>query len=227
MPTPSTPAFRYVHPDAIVQTCTRTESDGTQLRFQCPLCGGKASFNTVKRIGRCFVCEGIIRLHNKYDRSPIGELFSDLPPHCRIATQVSDDVSTRADIETRPLSQPSIDYITSRGVDLEVVKRFGLLEETTYRNGVYLAWPTADGNYELRATFPTMVEKVTPKGHQKHFTLAKLAPDTSTCIVCEGLFSALAYAQLFQRFDAWYVILNLSVSWHGCRPETDTSSVRH
>jgi hypothetical protein len=114
---------------------------------------------------------------------------------------------------TRPLSQASIDYIASRGIDLEVVQQFGLLQETMYRDGIYLAWPTDAGDYELRATFPAELAKVTPKGHKKHFTLAKLTPETSTCIVCEGIFSALAYAQLFQRYDAWYVILN-SVSNH-------------
>ncbi|WP_410967251.1 hypothetical protein, partial [Salmonella sp. SAL4436] len=54
---------------------------------------------------------------------------------------------------------------------------------------------------------------MTPKGHQKHFTLAKLIPAPTTCIVCEGIFSAMAYAQLFQRYDVWYVILNSVSNW--------------
>ena len=172
------------------------------------MCKGKASYSTIERVGRCFACEGIIKLHSTYNDMPVEELFKDLPPGLRLSTRQTDKEASRIELVTRPLSQTAIAYITSRGIDLEVVHRFGLLEETTYRDGIYLAWPTSAGNYELRATFPTTWEKLTPQGHQKHFTLAKLTPETSTCIVCEGMFSAMAYAQLFNRYDAWYVILN-------------------
>ena len=88
--------------------------------------------------------------------------------------------------------------------------RFGLLAETTYRGRPYLAWPTRDRDYELRAIGPVEPgwEKITPRGHHKYFSLASLTPHATTCIVCEGIFSALAYAQLLPRDDAWDVILN-------------------
>ena len=94
-----------------------------------------------------------------------------------------------------------------------MVERFGCLTETTYHGGRYLAWQTCNGDYELRATFPTSQAKITPQGHQKHVSLVRLTPDTTTCIVCEGMFSALAYAQLFPREDVWYVILNSVSNW--------------
>ena len=203
----SSKSYQYVHPEEIVETFTHTESGGTQLIFSCPMCEGKASYSTVERIGRCFVCQGIIKLHNKYDSISIEEIFSDLPQQFHISTRKKRD---RVEIVTRPLGQQSIDYITSRGIDLEIVQRFGLLEETTYHGGLYLAWQTYAGDYEIRATFPTtkIWRTRTYDGHHKHFTLAKLTPETSTCIVCEGMFSAMAYAQLFNRYDAWYAILN-------------------
>jgi hypothetical protein len=200
--------YQYIHPDEMIDTYSHTESDGTQLIFTCPLCGAKASFSTVERVGRCFVCEGILKLHGKYDDMAITELFGDLAPRLPICTEAVGKEPHRTVIATRPLSKTAYAYITSRGIDLKTVHRFDLLEETLFRDGIYLAWPTYAGDYELRATFPTEWEKVTPKGHKKHFTLAKLTPEPSTCIVCEGLFSALAYAQLFNRYDAWYVVLN-------------------
>jgi hypothetical protein len=170
------------------------------------MCGEKASYSTVERVGQCFVCGRITKLHSKYDDIPVDALFSDLPQHFRISTRKKRD---RVEIVTRPLSQQSISYITSRGIHLEVVQRFGLLEETTYHGGIYLAWSNQAGNYEIRATFQTeKYGKMTPAGQDKHFTLAKLVPEASTCIVCEGIFSALAYAQLCNRYDVWYVILN-------------------
>jgi hypothetical protein len=119
-------------------------------------------------------------------------------------------VTDRTEIITRPLSQSAWVYIDSRGIDPAVVDRFGLLEETTYRDMLYLAWPTSPGNYELRAASPTANQwaKMTPKGHQKSFSLVRLIPQATTCVITEGLFSALSHAQLTQRFEAWYVILN-------------------
>src|SRR2546422_508529 len=80
---------------------------------------------------------------------------------------------------------------------------------------LYLAWRTYQGDYELRATFAAERgrEKITPRGHHKHFSLVMLNPKATTCIVCEGLFSALAHAQLFPREDVWYVILNSVTNW--------------
>jgi hypothetical protein len=205
--------YRYIHPAEIIETCRRTESDSKQLVFSCPLCGAKASFSTVERVGRCFACTGIIKLHTKYDPIPVGELFQDLATRFPISTSDTKDQGARVDIVTQPLSQTSLAYVTSRGIALKVVERFGVLQETMYHDGVYLAWQTYAGDYELRATFPTTLSKMTPKGHQKHFTLVKLVPAPTTCIVCEGIFSAMAYAQLFQRYDVWYVILNSTSNW--------------
>src|SRR2546425_519390 len=96
-----------------------------------------------------------------------------------------------------------------------IVERFHCLAETTYHDGLYLAWKTYQGDYELRATFPAThgIEKITPSGHHKHFSLVQLTSEATTCIVCEGLFSALAHAQLFPRDEVWYVILNSVSNW--------------
>src|SRR5262249_14658619 len=178
--------YQYLHPAAIIETCSGTESDGTQLVFACPMCGHKASFSTLERVGRCFACTGIIKLHTKYDDHPVEDLFHDLTPRFHIASRATNEERSRVESMTRPLSQTSINYLTSRGIALQVVDRFGLLQETHYRDSIYLAWKTYAGDYELRATFPTQLNKVTPKGHQKHFTLAELTPEATTCIVCEG-----------------------------------------
>ena len=87
MPTlAATTNYRYIHPEAIVETCSRTESDGTQLIFACPMCGEKASFSTVERVGQCFLCAGTIKLHSTYDDTSIAALFGDLAPHLPLAT---------------------------------------------------------------------------------------------------------------------------------------------
>jgi Toprim-like len=203
--------YRYVHPEHIISTYICTDSDGTQLIFRCPMCpmyGEKASFSLIERVGRCFVCKGIIKLHSMYDNIPVEVLFKDLVQRTPVPTQGSDKPASRAKIVTRPLSQVSLEYIASRGIPMDVVQQFSVLAETTYYGNLYLAWRTSAGGYELRATFQTTWAKITPHGHPKAFTLVRLMPDASTCIVCEGLFSALSYAQLFPRLDAWYVILN-------------------
>jgi hypothetical protein len=203
--------YRYVHPEHIISTYICTDSDGTQLIFRCPMCpmyGEKASFSLIERVGRCFVCKGIIKLHSMYDNIPVEVLFKDLVQRTPVPTQGSDKPASRAKIVTRPLSQASLEYIASRGIPMDVVQQFSVLAETTYYGNLYLAWRTSAGGYELRATFQTKWAKITPHGHPKAFTLVRLMPDASTCIVCEGLFSALSYAQLFPRLDAWYVILN-------------------
>src|SRR5439155_20175641 len=56
-------------------------------------------------------------------------------------------------------------------------------------------------------------DKLTPRGHLKHVSLVRLTPEATLCIVCEGMFSALAYAQLFPRDEVWYVILNSVSNW--------------
>jgi hypothetical protein len=196
--------YRYIHPAHIRTTLKGTESAGTQLVFTCPLCGGTASFSTVLRVGHCLGCQGIIKLHTTYDSLPVEQLF---PTHQLAQTEPPAE-PTRASqvaIVTRPLSQAACDYITSRGIDLTIVERFNCLTETTYHDRLYLAWQTYQGDYELRATFPAVrgQDKITPRGHRKHFSLVMLTPDATTCIVCEGLFSALAHAQLFPRDDVW------------------------
>src|SRR5262245_7544541 len=117
--------YQYIHPAAIIETCSATESDGTQLLFACPMCDHKASFSTLERVGRCFACTGIIKLHTKYDSLPVEELFHALTARFPIATSPIQDGHTRVEIVTRPLSQTSIDYITSRGIALQGAERFG------------------------------------------------------------------------------------------------------
>ncbi len=202
--------YRYIDPHEICATYKGTESGDRQVLFACPHCGQKASFSIPERIGRCFVCGTIIKLHTMYDDTPLATLFSELPVDVPFTTQGETPPPTRVDVETRPLSSSAWDYITSRGIDRAIVERFGLLEETTYHGQPYLAWPTSAGDYELRAIsqVDTRWEKRTPRGHRKHFSLVPLTPHPTTCILCEGVFSALAYAQLRPRDDAWYVILN-------------------
>ena len=71
--------YRYVHPHEMLATALYWEARGTQLVFPCPMCHEKASFSTVERIGRCFVCQGIIKLHTTYDGTPLAQLFPTLP----------------------------------------------------------------------------------------------------------------------------------------------------
>ena len=71
----SPPQYQYVHPEQIGTTLKRIESHGTQLIFTCPLCGQTASFSTRERVGRCFSCHGIIKLHTTYDDLPVEHLF--------------------------------------------------------------------------------------------------------------------------------------------------------
>jgi hypothetical protein len=210
MGTPTNWSYCYVHSEAITTTFSHTESDGTQLVFDCPECQGKASFNPTKRVGHCFVCGRTIKLHTCYDRTPITELLVGITYTLAPERTSHDIVTVRTEIITRPLSQSAWAYIDARGIDPAVVERFGLLEETTYRDMLYLAWPTSPGNYELRAASPIQTHRVkmTPKGHQKSFSLVRLTPQATICVIGEGLFSVLSYAQLTQRLDAWYVILN-------------------
>jgi hypothetical protein len=210
MRTPTPQSYSYVHPEAITTTFSHTESDGTQLVFDCPVCQGTATFSLLKRVGWCYACRRTIKLHTCYKRTPIPQLFGPLVQHLSREHTGHDTVTDRTAIITRPLSQSAWAYIDSRGIAPDVVERFGLLEETTYRDRLYLAWPTSPGNYELRAASPTANQwaKMTPKGHEKSFSLARLTPQATTCVIGEGLFSALSYAQLTQRWDAWYVILN-------------------
>jgi hypothetical protein len=186
------------------------ESGRTQILFACPCCQGKASFSLPQRVGHCFVCRIVIKLHTVYDGTAIDTLFPALPVEVSPIAGETGRAATRSDLELRPLSPRAWDYITSRGIDPATVERFGLLEETTYYGRPYLAWPTYAGDYELRALSPVDPgwEKITPRGHHKHVSLVQGVPDATICMVCEGIFSALAYAQLHPRDDAWYVILN-------------------
>jgi hypothetical protein len=210
MSTPTKQSYSYVHPEAITMTFSHTESDGTQLVFACPVCQGTATFNPTKRVGWCYGCRRTIKLHSCYKRTPIPQLFGHITRELSVEHSGHDTVTDRIEILTRPLSHSAWAYIDSRGIAPTVVERFGLLEETTYYGVLYLAWPTSPGNYELRAASPTQTHraKMTPRGHEKSFSLARLIPQATTCVINEGLFSALAYAQLTQRFEAWYVILN-------------------
>jgi hypothetical protein len=210
MSTSTTRSYSYVHPEAITTTFSHTESEGTQLVFDCPECQGTATFSLIKRVGWCYACRRTIKLHTCYKRTPIPQLFGHIVQHLSREHSGHDTVTDRTAIITRPLSHSAWAYIDSRGIDPAVVERFGLLEETTYHGTLYLAWPTSPGNYELRAVGPTQTHraKITPKGHEKSFSLARLIPQATTCVISEGLFSTLSYAQLTQRLEAWYVILN-------------------
>jgi len=210
MTTTTTRSYCYVHPEAITTSFSHTEADGTQLVFACPVCQGTATFSLRKRVGWCYACRRTIKLHTCYKRTPLPQLLGPLVQHLAREHAGHDTVTDRTDIITRPLSQSAWVYIDSRGIDPDVVDRFGLLEETTYHDMLYLAWPTSLGNYELRIASPTANQwaKVTPKGHEKSFSLVRLLPQATTCVISEGLFSALSYAQLTKRWDAWYVILN-------------------
>jgi len=73
------PSYRYVHPHELLDTVRSRKARGSQLVFPCPMCHEKASFSTVERIGRCFVCQGIIKLHTTYDGTPLAQLFPTLP----------------------------------------------------------------------------------------------------------------------------------------------------
>jgi hypothetical protein len=204
------PGYRYIHPDQMYDTYQGMESGRTQLLFACPHCQGKATFSLPQRVGHCFVCGIIIKLHSMYDGTAIDILFPALPVEVSPIAGDTGRTATRIDLELRPLSPAAWDYITSRGIARSTVERFGLLVETTYYGRPYLAWPTCAGDYELRALgqVETGREKITPRGHHKHVSLVQGVPHTTICIVCEGLFSALAYAQIHPQDDAWYVILN-------------------
>jgi hypothetical protein len=71
MGTSTSRPFRYVHPEDILATRQGTDSEHTQLLFTCPMCEQKATFSLIKRIGHCFVCGGIIKLHTTYDTVPM------------------------------------------------------------------------------------------------------------------------------------------------------------
>ena len=67
MGTPTDRSYCYVHPEAITTTFRHTESEDTQLVFDCPVCQGKATCNPTNRAGWCYACLRTIKLHTCYD----------------------------------------------------------------------------------------------------------------------------------------------------------------
>jgi hypothetical protein len=65
--------------DHIDDTFIRTESSGKQIIFECPDCGGKATYNTELNIARCFTCEHPDEIKNSllhYNQQKQGENMS-------------------------------------------------------------------------------------------------------------------------------------------------------
>jgi hypothetical protein len=169
---------------------------------------GTATYNLDERVGHCFGCLKTIKFHSTYDHYSNEAILEELGiGHMKPMMSARQTTARDQEIITpRPLGEPALAYIRSRGIADTTITRLPILQETTYREKSYLAWKTLAPGYELRAIDGD--DKRTPMGHHKYYSRAMLQPKAETCIVAEGVFSALSYAQLFQRFDVWYLVLN-------------------
>src|SRR5262249_42743312 len=100
-----------------------------------------------------------------------------------------------------------VQYLEQRGLTAETIQTFApFLSETDYKRRPCLVWTNDRGGYELRemALTSTFKSTVAPKW----ITTLALAEAPTVAVLCEGLLSAMAYAQLHQMCHGTYYVLN-------------------
>jgi hypothetical protein len=192
--------------DHIEDTHVRSESNGSQIVFMCPNCGGKASYNIDDNIGRCFTCP-----HPTEPGKTLPIFLKDPPVNGEfqgVITQKSklnpDDLELLS-----PLQPETYCYLESRGLKRSTYSRFNLYQTTLGHDIVKLGWKHYGSQaIELRAvTLEDTIQKMTV-GSPKTFSLFKLVDEPSEIVICEGLISGMSYAQCFDKFDVWCIVLN-------------------
>ena len=204
--------YTYIHPRDIVKTWIGEESAGDEIKFKCPRCDhNSASFNLKKRVGTCLrhqldLC-GLrtILLHSTYDNCELEDIFDGIP--CSNGTSVTRLRSDyKANLNLTDLSLIAFEYLESRGITKTTVLKFKCLKEVEYAGKLWLAWPTIEGDYQLRSLLDN--NKRTPTGHKQCFSLFEMSDNPNTVVITEGLVSAMSHFQQLSKENCWYVSLN-------------------
>ena len=184
---------------------------GNTIYVYCRACGETALFNLDKRDGYCFGCASVIKLHKMYKEMSDEDLLDafgvDLPSSHYSSARKPDTVAQEPEtIIPGPLSQQALTYIASRGISAQTLSLLPILKETTCYGKQWLCWCNEAGSYELRGIGGK--DKSLPRGSTKTYSRAHIPPETKKLVICEGVFSTLSYAQLFDYEPDIYITLN-------------------
>ncbi len=190
----------FVHPEEILDEVygTETGTKGINYLFNCLECKGKASFLPEITSGKCLKCGIKYNLHSCYweKGEEIIELFESSGFH-RVKSSGGILCKTHKDISNekpiiKELSKEAFDYLESRGIDRTFTELFQL-KEASYKDRKWLALETMGGNYELREISGN--RKSSPGGKNISIIYDGGYPYPKI-FVCEGMISAMSYAQM-------------------------------
>lgn len=202
----SSAGYLYIHPAQISGSILGTENgkNGKNILFSCLECGGKASICPAIWSGHCFTCGKLYCFHSSVTKE-------DIQAELAIAG-IKIDLSQPAGkqeleiIIPEKLSQDSLDYIASRGIEASTVELFpGLMSEYVKHGHKNLIWLNESYRWEIRGIKSTF--KGSQKGGTKDITV--INKGNNKAMVLEGIFDFLSYVQL-QGYDPeiTYIVMN-------------------
>ena len=204
------PNFYFAAPDELPLHET-AQPHGDTIYVYCRECGGKAMYKLDKRDGHCFDCKRNFKLHTTYgdmsDEDLLDAFGVDLPSsHYSSARKPETVIREPETIIPGPLSQQALTYIASRGISAQTLAVLPMLKETTHWGKQWLCWRNMARSYELRSIGGS--DKSMPRGSIKTYSQALIREEMKTLVICEGVFSTLSYAQLFDYEPDIYITLN-------------------
>jgi hypothetical protein len=177
------------------------------ILFQCPNpdCGRKASVSILMGCGRCFHCPWTFYVYDR-PRSALDALGVDTDHRLARATPT-------VHLDIQPLTARATTYLGERGLAAETIAAFApVLFECRYAARPCLGWYTTRPEvYEVRELRLGSSFKSAVNG--KELTMIPLAEPFTDIVLAEGLLTAMAYAELHQKFDCLYIVLNSITSF--------------
>jgi hypothetical protein len=212
-----TKKFSFVRPDELLLHDTK-QPHGNTIYLYCQECPGTMMFNLDQKDGYCFSCGRVIKLHKMYKTTSYEELLDafgvDLASSHYDGGRRPETVAREPETVARetekiipgPLSQHALTYIASRGISPQTLSVLPVLKEASCYGRQWLCWRNVAGSYELRSIGGS--DKSMPRGSVKTYSQAVIRSETKQLVICEGIFSTLSYAQLFDYEPDMYVTLN-------------------
>jgi hypothetical protein len=107
-----------------------------------------------------------------------------------------------------PLSASAHDYLLNRGLLVSTFTKFNL-HSAFLDNIQKIGWRHHDSpGVELLGITEDDLDPIKTIGSPETFSVVKMVTAPSEIIISENMLSAMSYAQLMNRFDVWYVVLN-------------------
>jgi hypothetical protein len=108
-----------------------------------------------------------------------------------------------------PLQPETYCYLESGGLKRSTYSKFELYQTVLGYDVFKICWKHYNSKaIELRAVnSEDRIQKMTV-GNPKTFSIFKLIDKPTDIVICKSTFSGMSYAQFFDKFNTWYIVLN-------------------